>query len=388
MRKIAIIHPEGNYNNNPNLSGLIGMLVEESYHIDLYAQHRSDIDQGAPCRNVNVTLKSVQPLFPNDAPVLLPSIASVEAARSAAAVAPTLPKPDLIIGIDRGIIEASALGAAWGIPVGLISYEILFADEISPQLKEPEIAACQNVSFVVCQDFVRGLALCTENGIPEEKVLHIPVAGRGVRRFERTMAIHQALGLDPAIRLALYMGELSGTWNGIDEILAHTIDWPSGWVLVLHHRYGNGAALDVVAKVLQGRRRNVVFSPFASLPIDRMGELLAAVDLGVAFYRPCFDHPLSGKNLSLIGMASGKFSTYLQHGVPVLINELGEMSAHVRKYELGGVVNHGSQIPAMLESLASREGALDRERCHTFFSEFLDLDRRALPLIEKIKALV
>jgi hypothetical protein len=388
MRTIAIIHPEGNYNNNPNLAGLIGMFVEAGYHVDLYSQRRSDIDQSAPCENVTVTLTTSEALFPNDVPVLLPSLASVEPSLSAARVAPTLPKPDLIIGVDRGIIEAAALATVWGIPVGLISYEILFADEISAELKEPEIAACRNIAFAVCQDFVRGLALCTENSIPEEKMLHIPVAGRGVRRVERTKAIHQALGLDPALRLVLYMGELSGTWNGIDEILASTIDWPAGWVLVLHHRYGNGTALDLIAKVLQGRRGNVVFSPFASLPIDKMGELLAAVDLGIAFYRPCYDHPLSGKNLSFIGMASGKFSTYLQHGVPVLINELGEMSAHVRNYELGGVVNHGSQIPVMLESIGAREDALDRERCYGFFSEHLDLNRRGQPLLEKITSLL
>lgn len=388
MPRIAIIHPEANFNNNPNLGGIIDMLVEAGYFVDIYGRRADYVDQRHPSAAVTVTLTTVPGAYQHDFPVILPSIAKVDPRRSASEIASQLPRPDMIIGIDRGIIEATALGREWGIPVGLISYEIWFADETSQQFKDPEIAACRDLDFVVCQDFVRGLALCTENRISEDKLINIPVAGRGVRRAERSKAIHQLLGLDPSLRLALYMGELSGGWTGIDEILTSTVSWPPGWVLVLHHRYGNGMAIDLVGKVLRGSSRNVVFSPFPSLPISEMSQLLSAVDVGIAFYRANPDSPMTGKNLSFIGMASGKFSTYLQHGVPVIINELGEMSDHVRRSGLGAVVSHGNQIPSVLEKFSSHPGELNSERCYQFFAERLDVAVRGRPLIEKIQSLL
>jgi hypothetical protein len=387
MARIAIIHPEGNINNNPNMAGIIDMLVEAGHLVDIYARRADHCDQRHPSSAVTVTLTSVPGEFDNDCPVLLPSIAKVDPHYAASEVSVHLPRPDVIIGVDRGIIEATALGREWGIPVGLISYEIWFADETSQQFKDPEIAACRDLDFVVCQDFVRGLALCTENRISEDKLINIPVAGRGVRRTERSKAIHELLGLDPSVRLALYMGELSGAWTGIDEILASTVNWPPGWVLVLHHRYGNGTAINLVSKVLRGARPNVVFSPFPSLPISEMSQLLSAVDVGIAFYRANPNNPMTGKNLSFIGMASGKFSTYLQHGVPVIINELGEMSDHVRRSGLGAVVSHGNQIPSALEKFSSHPGELNSERCYRFFAERLDVAVRGRPLLEKIQSL-
>ena len=44
-------------------------------------------------------------------------------------------------------------------------------------------------------------------------------------------------------------------------------------------------------------------------------------------------------------MASGKISTYLQHGLPIVVNAIGEMSGHVRQYELGAVIGKLQDIP-------------------------------------------
>ena len=42
------------------------------------------------------------------------------------------------------------------------------------------------------------------------------------------------------------------------------------------------------------------------------------------------------RNIANIGMSSGKIATYMQYGLPVLINELGEISSHVREQGLRG----------------------------------------------------
>ncbi len=388
MPRLAIIHPEANFNNNPNLLGLVEMLSESGYQIDLYGQYHEGIDQNAPCPGVSVTLTTVPARYAGDTPVVLPSIAAVDPLTAARSIAIELPRPDLIIGVDRGIIEAAALGGVWGIPVGLISYEIWFGDETSREFKAPEIAACKHIAFAVCQDMVRGLALCAENEISENKLIEIPVAGRGVRRANRSKAIHAALGLDPTTKILLYMGELSSNWSGIDEILTSTAYWPLGWVLLLHHRYGGDRAKELSRRARLGSRGNVFISPFQTLPASQLCRLLTAVDVGVAFYRPKYDHPSSGKNLAIIGMASGKFSTYLQHGVPVIVNELGEMSSHVRTSGLGRVVSRASEIPSVLEDPTFVDDGLNSERCYKFFEERLDCNVRGQRLIAKLKELL
>jgi hypothetical protein len=388
MPRISIIHPEGNFNNNPNLSGIVSILVEAGYTVTIYAQRREEIDQSPPAPHVHVELTSVPGAFPHDTPVVLPSIAIRDVHDSAKFMAAELQKPDIIIGIDRGIIEASALATAWNIPVGLLSYEIYFSAETSSEFKAPEIDACRSLAFAVCQDRARSTELRKENGIPLERIIDIPVAGRGYNPRVSTSLIQSLLGIDEKKKIALYMGELSGTWNGLDEILAWTHEWPEEWVLVLHHRYGNGAALDLVSKVLSSSRRNVFFSPFPTLPFDKLSDLLHSVDLGLAFYQSVPGHPSSGRNLGCLGMASGKISTYLQHGVPIVINEIGEMSDYVRKCNLGSVVQDGSKIGAVLNQFSSTPQSTWIDNSQRFFSTKLDLNITALPLLAKLQELL
>jgi len=383
MPHISFIHPEGNFNNNPNLSGILNLLVEAGYSVSIYSQKREEIDQTPPAPNVRVELTSVPGAFPHDTPVVLPSLAVRDLNDSARIISSELPKPDIIIGIDRGIMEAAALGSVWQIPIGLLSYEIWFNAENSHGFKTPEIEACRSLSFAVCQDRARAYELSKENQISLDKIIDIPVAGRGYTPRRNTALIQSLLGIDQRKKIALYMGELSGTWNGLDEILAGTPDWPDEWVLVLHHRYGNSAALDLVSKVLSSARRNVYFSPFPTLPIDKMADLLHSVDLGLAFYRSVPSHPSSGRNLACLGMASGKISTYLQHGVPVVINELGEMSEYVRQYDLGSVVENGSHIAGILNDFTPSRA----EKCQAFFAERLDLNRTIIPFLKKLESL-
>ena len=37
MKKIMVIHPEGNLNNNPNLAGIVEILCENGYVVDIYS---------------------------------------------------------------------------------------------------------------------------------------------------------------------------------------------------------------------------------------------------------------------------------------------------------------------------------------------------------------
>jgi hypothetical protein len=47
--KILIVHPEGNINNNPNLTGIVEILCENGYKVDIYSLRRSNIYQYSWC---------------------------------------------------------------------------------------------------------------------------------------------------------------------------------------------------------------------------------------------------------------------------------------------------------------------------------------------------
>ncbi|NQT90207.1 MAG: hypothetical protein HQ558_03035, partial [Candidatus Omnitrophica bacterium] len=101
-----------------------------------------------------------------------------------------------------------------------------------------------------------------------------------------------------------------------------------------------------------------------------------------ALYEPDFNDYLTGNNLKYIGLAAGKVSTYLQHGVPVLVNETGSLSDYVMKYKLGIVCGDEIVLPKASELNGYSE------RCYAFFEEKLDLNKTIQPLLIKIKELI
>jgi hypothetical protein len=384
VARIAIIHPEGNFNNNPNLLGIITILAERRHVIDIYAPNNGH-DQSTPHKSVNVVLLTPQLTFQHDAAVLLPSMTIMSPFDSAKIIAEQMPQPDIIIGVDRGIIEAQALAYWLDIPYGLISYEIYFSEELDRNFKMPEIMACNNLKFAVCQDQIRARELCRENEIPPEKIIYIPVASGGIKKRNRSFAIHDALNIPHDKKLMLYMGEISCAWAGIFDVLEHTGEWPDNWNLILHHRYGKSAASDINGLI--GSAKNVYFSPFQTIANEKMEDLLNCVDAGLAFYCPTSGHPLSGNNLKYIGLASGKISTYLRHGVPVVTNQLGEISDLIKKYEAGLSVNNGSQLAEALRTFQRVEPYNAQENCHKLFNDVLDLNNKIFPLIKEIEDL-
>ncbi len=55
-KKILIIHPEGNINNNPNLTGIVEILCENNYLVHICSPTRKDICQESPCDGATLSL--------------------------------------------------------------------------------------------------------------------------------------------------------------------------------------------------------------------------------------------------------------------------------------------------------------------------------------------
>lgn len=386
MPRIMIIHPEGNINNNPNLTGIVEILCEKEYEVDIYSPRVAHIEQFAPCQGANLILTEVGSSELN---AVLPLDIFQSTGATENPITCNIPHYDLVIGVDRGIVEASSIARQLGVPYGLISYEILFREETGNEYTMPDRYASRGVSFAVCQDRLRSYHLSQENDIPLERIIDIPVAGRAIKSGIRTTLLHEKLGLPKKTRIALYIGGVTYKWAGIDELIEHSDKWPDNWVLVLHQRYslyGN----EFTNRLSSKKKKNIFISPFPNLAFDKLHILLNAADLGLSFYIPQFQgHGFSDRNnLKYIGMASGKIATYLQHGLPIVINEIGEMSGYVRKHKLGRVVTDFSNLGQILGSIDNAELSTFKDNSYDFYNAHLDLNVTIQPFLKIISTLI
>lgn len=381
-RNILIIHPEGNLNNNPNLSGIVEIMCEKGYSIDIFSLKRKLIAQKTLCQGSQIFIfDGIQDT--NAGVCLLASKVFSSPRELAQHIRSVYKGYDIVIGVDRGIIEASIIANALEIPYGLISYEIFFADEAGSQFKQIEIQACQNLSFAICQDEIRSTQLSKENKILHERIIKIPVAGRGVKQGEKNWYFYDKFGIDRSKKIALVTGSIA-TWTMAYELVESVKHWDREWVLVLHNRYGLEEGIFNFYRQYNDKP-NIYFSLDPAESIQDMHILLHCGDLGIALYKPNRQCIWTGNNLKYIGMASGKISTYLQHGLPLLINEIGEMSRYVEQYKLGISLREGDFInPGILEN----DIRVYKERCYDFFKNKLDLNITILPFLNKIDSLL
>lgn len=371
--KILVVHPEGNLNYNSNLKGLLELLAEAGHRITYVAPRRAAINQQSDFAAVDMVLMDRrqvrgQFLFP-----------VVQATAESVAVTDFEPWAghDLVIGIDRGIVEAAWVARHYGIPHGLLSYEIFFRGEVPAELKAQEIDSCKDVSFAVCQDSLRSRKLCLENGIAPDRIVQVPVAARAFRgNVHKHRHLHDLFQLPQETKVALCMGSLAD-WTGAPFLLDSARDWPDDWVLVIHERYGPSNATRELIDSQQCAGR-VRLSQERFPDAAQMATFIRSADIGVALYRPTYKNEWLGENLNHIGMSSGKISAYLQHGVPVATHDLGEISDWIRFYGAGQVFSLDRPF------IPETPSADSVELCRKLFERHLDLDRYGAALVETV----
>lgn len=360
-RNILLVHIEGNINNNANLSGIVEILCERGHHVDVLLHRRSNIFQAPPHPDARMLF-----IEPNTQQIAL------------------RPPYDLVIGVDcDGIRLGARVAHQLGVPLGLISYEIFFENEIEATSKQLEIDACRNVRFAVVQDALRGELLCSQNHVPRGRIILLPVGGRGARAGQRQFLLNERLGIPRDKKIAILAGSIT-SWSMADRLIKSAMSWPDNWVLVLHGRYGvTELSRELFEFVERNNSRGNIF--LSSVPANTPGEfsqLMHSVDLGLAFYQPNYGNRYEGNNLKYIGMASGKIAAYLQHGIPVICNEIGVIAEEIQRHNLGRVVRSPEDVGALLEMVDFGEA---RENCLMYFDQTLNLDRTIQPVLDEIE---
>jgi len=373
--------PKGDVNSNPNLCGIVEILCENDYKVDICSIKKKEVAQNPPCPGAKMLLLDRDGVHSEDGFFILAGQSLGSSEMIASYLDKNFDNYDLVVGVDRGIVEAAIIARIKKVPCGLISYEIFFEEEAGAEFKNPEIQACRNIDFAVCQDPVRAGCLSKQNGIPMEKIITIPVAGRGIKQGPKDTYFHDTLEIEKGNKIALFTGHFAG-WTMIDSLAESARNWQRDWAMVLHSKGGlDGAARPYCEKYKS--YNNTFFSLQPEASINQMDRILHSADVGIAFYQPD-GGILTGNNIKYIGMASGKISTYLQHGLPVIVNEIGQMSDFVRDYKLGSVVNNEQCFDV---SLTDTELLQYKQNCYEFFKSHLDLNKTIKPLLEKVRKL-
>jgi len=365
IKKLLIIHPEGNIKNNPNLYYFTRELVKQGYEVTLFVRYRKEIYQGQ--------------LFEGAGFVYFTSDKSDNLK-----VKKELLKNNFchIIGIDTGIIDAAKFASILNISYSFLSYEIFFDNELirlnnSTDLKHKrqQKTACRNIQFAIVQDDVRKEILSKEYDIQLNKILLMPVAGTGIRSLKKTDYFHKLLQIPADNHILLYMGWMDQILLG--RIVDYVAFMPENWVLVVHSRYKYDGPLpkDFPAD-------KIFFSLDTPIEnIDDLGIMLSGCDAGFCSYKASFESPFTGDNITYIGLSSGKTTTFLQYGIPVVVENMNMWDEIVEKEHIGFVLNNHSDLEKL-------DGLLDgsmHQKSFDYFDRKLDLKNYFPAIYEKIR---
>lgn len=383
-RQILVIDTEGNLFNNPSFKCILDLLLEKGCGIDL----RYPSSHAPMPRVTGVRMLPYGRLVKKLKAVIFGRLCSWRlAVLSVAAESRLLYRNyDLVIGIDRqGLIEGGILKRLKGIPFVFVSFEIMFEAETSPRYKSLERRVSDSASLWIVQDDIRAEQLESENGLKPTNKMLLPLASAGLGS-PRNDRLRDTLGVPPDKRVAIMIGSMAG-WSMAGGILRSVAGWPEDWVLIVHERYGRtrSALGSDVASIEPLIGRKIFLSEAATEKVDEMSNVLAGVSVGLAFYEPDYESYHTGRNLVYLGLASGKISTYLRHGIPVILNNIGLYAEEASRYGFGRVVVAPEEIGANLDACL---GENYRRNAREYFLKKLDFNNFREQLWSRLCALM
>ncbi len=292
--------------------------------------------------------------------------------------------PSVVIAVDPpGLRLAQRLARMGGLPrcTGFFSFEIFFRDELTNRRqlrhKAQEIGASQPLEFCLVQDRQRQALLCEENKPGADcRFFRIPVAPsrRGAPRAGDSGRARS----DKVV----FSGTLAA-WGGVHDVLdAMEKDWNPAFAVEFHSRFqmAEGDAVKRRIRTLRQAGTPVSIHDCPFVDQDDYHGYLAGFGIGLCFYLPQRSGSLyEGKNIEHIGLASGKFATYMMLGIPTVTTRGPVFAQLNERYGFGQVIDGIAELPLALARIRARHDA-HRQGC-------LELYRRELGPDEALREL-
>lgn len=257
------------------------------------------------------------------------------------------------------------------------SFEIFFNDEITNdlalvKLKRSEIKYSQNLSSIVIQDVIRKQLLVQENKIPAHfhNWHYIPVSpmlsGKTQKKYAKT-----DFGLKESDTVYIHSGSVAD-WSGIDKIIAAVEkDLPKNHYIFIHNKMKFDENNPVVIKLrkLQREGRNVLLHDVCFENYEEYCSFLNGFDYGIVIYDPNAG-VYTGMNIREIGLSSGKFSSFLSQGIPVLLSPCKTYEDILHQYKIGALISEKQDLSYHINNHTLKD--IDKQVCKSFFKDVLE----------------
>lgn len=353
MRRVLIIHPEGNINQNPFLATFV-KIWGKKYNIDYWCTFSSPKNNN----KINI-IKKNKTVFRLRHKIISYFPFFLNVFRYFSKLKPNQPW-DYIISIDReGVIEGYLVNTSEIVKHVHLSFEIMFTEETSKIFKCAEIKALKKVHKVIIQDEMRAESFCNENAFDERKVDLIPIVYPRLQK-KADYRVRDAVGIPSENQVILWQGSLRH-WNGVSRLKQLVEFLPKNYSIIIHGR--DKIELEYFKKT--NEHRSIFISTFEFDTVLDMSPLFAGVKWGIVFYEPQQGNRFLGKNIAEIGMASGKFGNFMRHSIPVIYNGCGSILTQEIEYNKLGISFEKFKSLEMYSSETIH--AAYRLRCQDYF---------------------
>lgn len=177
-------------------------------------------------------------------------------------------------------------------------------------LKKLERIACRYTIFTVTQDRLRGQELVNLNHIPLDSIRYLPNSRCGNAEIKKSFYLHDKLGISRDIRIILWLGGVLPGSGALE--LARTAEYlPSNCCLVYHF---SKRQTDYIKRIRKYHGNGKVFVSIEPIAYEDVNKIVGSASIGLGLYSD------EGKNVYLMGAASGKVNLFLQSGIPCIVN--------------------------------------------------------------------
>lgn len=255
----------------------------------------------------------------------------------------------IVIAVDpNGLVEAYQYCRWMDVPLVYLSFEMFFMEELTSvqeqKNKEIELQACQKVALTIIQDPLRGRLLKEENRLADMEMFYLPVAPSNDPAVKKTDYLRDKFNIPEEKIIVTHAGSFS-EWTCAEELIESSKSWPEEFVLVIHIR--NQPNEFIKTLMLDKNTAHIIFSTDPCTESE-YEELLASADIGLVLYKPTKSNKYTGKNIENMGLSSGKFSSYMKCGIPIISINQEYYKKMLKSYEFGLDIDDFKAMPEAL----------------------------------------
>lgn len=242
-------------------------------------------------------------------------------------------------------------------------------DTVAARLfKSIERRAAQRSEITVEHDAQRRDLLVEDLCLRPEQVVIVPNAPCGPARVHRSNLLQRRLRIDDSVPIVLCPGSIGKAFDTATAVVAAQ-SLPAPWRCVVHSAQPRTMDDPLVVELRSldaGKRVDFSLDP---LPYGQIDDLLGSARIGLVLYSSEF-----GRNMSTVGLSSGKLSHFLKLGIPVIVSPLPGLADFVRDHGVGEVLEDPSRAGELVQRIDADLAAY-QQRALRCFDDHLAYER-------------